>query len=96
MNYSMVKEKIKENLLIQIDPNDLCFLQLLNPVELYPSPGKILASDFIYLMNWDLKDFAKHIGLTEGWLSSICSGKNRILFEMAVWMGEALGMDPKY
>lgn len=51
---------------------------------------------FLYPMNWEPTDFGKHVKIKGKKLARMNVGDNRIDFESAIRIGEALGMNPMY
>lgn len=60
------------------------------------SPGEILLINFLFPMNWTIKEFANHIDIRKSKLDELGQGEVGIDFELARKLGDALETGPMY
>lgn len=68
-------------------------------VESKPKPnnlGKVLVNDYLQPLNWQIHEFAKHIGVRRSKFYSLIQGTTIIDFDLATRLGMALEMNPRY
>lgn len=62
----------------------------------YPNPGTRLVESYLNPLNWSVCAFARHIGVKVSKLNHLRLGLATIDFGLALKLGKALEMDPKY